>query len=87
MRDYKVGDEVYSRPRDLRIGAFAEYIAIDQADIALKPQTLEVHDLLGVGQGRRMASHHVADYRRGTGRLHVVGDEDVKPRYLPDRAV
>ena len=26
----------YARPRDLRIGAFAEYIAIDHADIALK---------------------------------------------------
>jgi NADPH:quinone reductase-like Zn-dependent oxidoreductase len=40
VRDYKVGDEVYARPRDLRIGAFAEYIAIDQADIALKPRSL-----------------------------------------------
>src|SRR5947209_8236122 len=28
VRDYKVGDEIYARPRDLRIGAFAEYIAI-----------------------------------------------------------
>src|SRR4051794_31452309 len=37
VRDYAVGDEVYSRPRDLRIGAFAEYLAIDDADIALKP--------------------------------------------------
>ncbi len=24
VRDYRVGDEVYARPRDLRIGAFAE---------------------------------------------------------------
>lgn len=37
---FKVGDEVYSRPRDLRIGTFAESIAVDQADIALKPTTL-----------------------------------------------
>src|SRR5207244_8857141 len=37
VRDYKVGDEVYARPRDLRIGTFAEYIALDHADIALKP--------------------------------------------------
>src|SRR5437868_1406063 len=29
VRDYKVNDEIYARPRDLRIGAFAEYIAID----------------------------------------------------------
>jgi NADPH:quinone reductase-like Zn-dependent oxidoreductase len=40
VRDYKIGDEVYSRPRDLRIGAFAEYIAIDQADVAPKPKSL-----------------------------------------------
>ena len=40
VREYEVGDEVYSRPRDLRIGAFAEYAAIDQADVALKPKSL-----------------------------------------------
>lgn len=32
VRDFRIGDEVYSRPRDLRIGTFAEYIAIDHAD-------------------------------------------------------
>ncbi|WP_018156508.1 NADP-dependent oxidoreductase [Demetria terragena] len=37
---FAVGDEVYSRPRDLRIGTFAEHIAIDQADVALKPASL-----------------------------------------------
>ncbi len=30
VRDFQVGDEVYARPRDLRIGTFAQYIAIDQ---------------------------------------------------------
>src|SRR5215211_7664754 len=30
VRDFQVGDQVYARPRDLRIGTFAEYIAIDQ---------------------------------------------------------
>lgn len=40
--DYQVGDEIYSRPRDLRIGGFAEYIAIDEADIALKPTSLSM---------------------------------------------
>ena len=46
--DYKVGDEVYSRPRDLRIGAFAEYIAIDQADIAHKPTSLTMEEAAAV---------------------------------------
>jgi len=37
---FKVGDEIYSRPRDLRIGGFSEAIAIDAADVALKPSSL-----------------------------------------------
>ncbi|KQZ69691.1 NADP-dependent oxidoreductase [Nocardioides sp. Root151] len=40
VREFKVGDEVYSRPRDLRIGTFAEAIAIDADDVALKPASL-----------------------------------------------
>jgi len=36
----KVGDEVYSRPRDHRVGTFAEFIAIDANDVALKPKNL-----------------------------------------------
>ena len=48
VRDYKVGDEVYARPRDLRIGTFAEYIAIDQADLALKPSSLTMEESAAV---------------------------------------
>ena len=48
VRDYRVGDEVYSRPRDLRIGAFAEYIAIDEADVALKPKSLTMEESAAV---------------------------------------
>lgn len=48
VRDYKAGDEVYSRPRDLRIGAFAEYIAIDHADVALKPRSLTMEQSAAV---------------------------------------
>jgi NADPH:quinone reductase-like Zn-dependent oxidoreductase len=44
VTDFKVGDEVYARPRDLRIGAFAEYIAIDQNDVAHKPASLALHE-------------------------------------------
>ncbi|WP_067439431.1 NADP-dependent oxidoreductase [Nocardioides jensenii] len=40
VREFKVGDEVYSRPRDLLIGTFAEAIAIDADDVALKPASL-----------------------------------------------
>ena len=48
VRDYEVGDEVYARPRDLRIGAFAESIAIDRADVALKPSSLTMEEAAAV---------------------------------------
>jgi len=48
VRDFTVGDEVYARPRDLRIGSFAEYIAIDQGDVALKPAPLTLHEAAAV---------------------------------------
>jgi NADPH:quinone reductase-like Zn-dependent oxidoreductase len=44
VRDYKIGDQVYARPRDLRIGAFAEYIAVDHSDIAFKPKSLTMEE-------------------------------------------
>ncbi|MCI1554356.1 MAG: NADP-dependent oxidoreductase [Levilactobacillus sp.] len=37
---FQVGDAVYGRPRKNRMGTFAEYLAIDPDDIALKPQNL-----------------------------------------------
>jgi NADPH:quinone reductase-like Zn-dependent oxidoreductase len=48
VRGFTVGDEVYARPRDLRIGTFAEYIAIDSEDVALKPASLSVHEAAAV---------------------------------------
>jgi NADPH:quinone reductase-like Zn-dependent oxidoreductase len=48
VRDFRIGDEVFSRPRDLRIGTFAEYIAIDQDDVAPKPASLRMHEAAAV---------------------------------------
>lgn len=48
VRDLEVGDEVYARPRDLRIGAFAEQIAIDAEDVALKPRSLSFEEAAAV---------------------------------------
>ncbi len=48
VRDYRVGDEIYARPRDLRIGTFAEYIAIDHADVALRPRSLTMEESAAV---------------------------------------
>ncbi len=44
VRDFKVGDEVYARLRDLRIGTFAEHIALDEADITRKPNSLTIDE-------------------------------------------
>ena len=37
---FKVGDEVYARVSDYHIGTFAEFIAVDEKDIALKPKNI-----------------------------------------------
>ncbi|MFF5790600.1 NADP-dependent oxidoreductase [Paeniglutamicibacter sp. NPDC012692] len=37
---FKVGDEVYGRPRTESIGSFAERIAVPEADLALKPASI-----------------------------------------------
>jgi NADPH:quinone reductase-like Zn-dependent oxidoreductase len=40
VRDFVVGDQVYAQPRTDRIGTFAERIAVHEADVALKPETV-----------------------------------------------
>lgn len=44
VRKFKPGDEVYARPHQARIGTFAEYIAIDEADVAMKPNNLTIEE-------------------------------------------
>lgn len=44
VRKFKPGDEVYARPHQARIGTFAEYIAIDEADVAMKPNNLTMEE-------------------------------------------
>ena len=48
VRGFKPGDEVYARPRDGRVGTFAETIAIDQADLALKPQNISMDEAASI---------------------------------------
>ncbi|MET9527234.1 NADP-dependent oxidoreductase [Streptomyces coeruleorubidus] len=48
VRGFDVGDEVYARPRDLRIGGFAEFIAIDMDDVAPKPASLSLEEAAAV---------------------------------------
>ena len=39
---FKVGDEVFARPADFEIGTFAEYIAINENDVAMKPKNISM---------------------------------------------
>ncbi|MFD5258351.1 NADP-dependent oxidoreductase [Streptomyces bobili] len=48
VHGFEVGDEVYARPRDLRIGGFAEFIAIDMDDVAPKPASLTLQEAAAV---------------------------------------
>lgn len=45
---YKVGDEVYSRVDDFRIGTFAEMIAVKETSLAAKPGTLSMEEAASV---------------------------------------
>lgn len=44
VKRFKLGDEVYARPDKDRIGAFAEFIAMNENDVALKPNSLSMQD-------------------------------------------
>ncbi|WP_044550705.1 NADP-dependent oxidoreductase [Mesorhizobium japonicum] len=47
-RKFKLGDEVYARSRDGRIGTFAQSIAMDEADVALKPKNLSMEEAASI---------------------------------------
>jgi NADPH:quinone reductase-like Zn-dependent oxidoreductase len=48
VKHFKPGDEVYARPADYRIGTFAELIAMQEMDVALKPKTLTMEEAASI---------------------------------------
>lgn len=48
VQRFNVGDEVYARPAKDRIGTFAEFIAMHERDVALKPTTLTMEEAASV---------------------------------------
>ena len=48
VKKFKPGDEVYSRPDDFRIGAFAELIAIKEDALAIKPKALSMEEAASI---------------------------------------
>ena len=48
VRRFKPGDEVYARPGKDRIGTFAEFIAMNEDDVAIKPKTLTMEEAASI---------------------------------------
>lgn len=65
---FKVGDAVYSRPADHRVGTFAEYISISENDLALKPKNLTMEEAASiplVGLTAWQALFEIANLKKG----------------------
>ena len=45
---FKVGDEVYARPADHRIGTYAEFISMNEKDVALKPKNISMEEAASI---------------------------------------
>lgn len=48
VRGFKPGDEVYARPGKDRIGTLAELIAMNEADVAVKPKNLTMEEAASI---------------------------------------
>jgi alcohol dehydrogenase len=48
VRQFKPGDEIYARPDDFRIGAFAEFIAVKEASLAIRPKALTMEEAASI---------------------------------------
>jgi NADPH:quinone reductase-like Zn-dependent oxidoreductase len=48
VRRFRPGDEVYARPADGRVGGFAEFIAIKEDDVAIKPKVLTMEEAASI---------------------------------------
>ena len=48
VRQFKLGHEVYARPDDFRIGAFAEFVPVKEVSVALKPKGLTMEEAASI---------------------------------------
>src|SRR5213596_987334 len=48
VRRFKPGDEVYARPDKNRIGTFAEFIAVSEDDLAIKPKRVTMEEAASI---------------------------------------
>lgn len=47
-RKFRLGDEVYARVDDFRIGSFAEFVPVKEASLALKPRSLTMEEAASI---------------------------------------
>jgi NADPH:quinone reductase-like Zn-dependent oxidoreductase len=45
---FKVSDEVYARPADHKVGTFAEYISVNENDLAFKPKNSSMEEAASI---------------------------------------
>jgi NADPH:quinone reductase-like Zn-dependent oxidoreductase len=65
---FKAGDEIYARPADHSIGTFAEQIAINENDVAVKPKNISMEEAASiplVGLTAWQALIEKADLKKG----------------------
>jgi NADPH:quinone reductase-like Zn-dependent oxidoreductase len=48
VRQFNLGDEVYARADDFRIGTFAEFVPVKEASLALKPKGLTMEEAASI---------------------------------------
>jgi NADPH:quinone reductase-like Zn-dependent oxidoreductase len=48
VQRFKPGDEIYARPADHRIGTFAEFISMNEDDVAIKPKNLTMEEAASI---------------------------------------
>lgn len=48
VRLFKPGDQVYARPHHSRIGTFADFIAMNEEDVAIKPPSLTMEEAASI---------------------------------------
>jgi alcohol dehydrogenase len=68
VRQFKVGDEVYARADDFRIGTFSEFVPVKETSLALKPRKLTMEEAASmplVGLTAWQALVEKADLTRG----------------------
>ena len=48
VRQLKAGDEVYARPDDFSIGTFAEFVAVKEESVAIKPRNITMEEAASI---------------------------------------